>query len=255
MKIHIASDLHLEFTPAWTYKPPEADVNLIAGDVANGTAGIEALKSFGYKSPVLAVPGNHEFYGENLEDLLKEFEADRDQSVRFLDMKVTLINDVVFLCCTLWTDFAHGGQVTAMQYASMQMSDYRLIGVGKEHARLTPFYTRSLHDEAVDWLSVQLEKYRSYRTVVMTHHAPSPQSISPEFIGSPLNPAFVSDLEWMMLKYEPILWVHGHVHSSHDYMVGKTRVIANPRGYPTDRFGLGLRFENPNFNPNLVVEI
>jgi hypothetical protein len=27
------------------------------------------------------------------------------------------------------------------------------------------------------------------------------------------------------------LWTHGHTHDPFDYMVGKTRVVCNPRGY------------------------
>ena len=42
------------------------------------------------------------------------------------------------------------------------------------------------------------------------------------------------------------LWIHGHTHGSRDYMLGQTRVICNPRGYPPF---------NQQFNPNLVVEV
>jgi hypothetical protein len=27
------------------------------------------------------------------------------------------------------------------------------------------------------------------------------------------------------------LWTHGHTHEKFDYMIGGTRVVANPRGY------------------------
>jgi hypothetical protein len=47
--------------------------------------------------------------------------------------------------------------------------------------------------------------------------------------------------------------VHGHHHKTVDYMFGKTRVVANPRGYPGD-FGLSTP-ENDRFDPGKVVEI
>jgi hypothetical protein len=27
------------------------------------------------------------------------------------------------------------------------------------------------------------------------------------------------------------LWTHGHTHHSFDYVIGETRIVANPRGY------------------------
>lgn len=57
----------------------------------------------------------------------------------------------------------------------------------------------------------------------------------------------------------PDLWLHGHVHDSFDYNVGRTRVIANPAGYLLNRRFAQTRdefkFENETFNPNLIVEI
>jgi hypothetical protein len=32
----------------------------------------------------------------------------------------------------------------------------------------------------------------------------------------------------------PKLWIHGHTHDSFDYMVGETRVICHPKGYPKE---------------------
>jgi hypothetical protein len=52
---------------------------------------------------------------------------------------------------------------------------------------------------------------------------------------------------------------NGHVHDSFDYRVGHARVIANPRGYASNRLMAGapadLRWENPAFDPALVIEV
>ena len=61
-----------------------------------------------------------------------------------------------------------------------------------------------------------------------------------------MNGAFVSDLSEVIERREPDLWVHGHVHDSFDYQVGRTRVVSNPKGY---------EHENPSFVPGLVVEV
>jgi predicted phosphodiesterase len=36
------------------------------------------------------------------------------------------------------------------------------------------------------------------------------------------------------MKKPPKLIVHGHTHDPCDYMIGETRVICNPRGYPAE---------------------
>jgi hypothetical protein len=48
------------------------------------------------------------------------------------------------------------------------------------------------------------------------------------------------------------LWVHGHTHSSFDYLLNGTRVVCNPRGYPLRRQG---GFENPDFNASFAVDL
>lgn len=87
--------------------------------------------------------------------------------------------------------------------------------------------------------------------MVVTHHAPSFQSIAPMYRQDSLTPAFASNLDYLM--GEPIcLWIHGHVHHSNDYEINGTRIVSNPRGYQLkgDTFP-----ENQDFKPDLVIEI
>jgi hypothetical protein len=83
-------------------------------------------------------------------------------------------------------------------------------------------------------------------TVVVTHHAVALQSADPKYHRDHLTAAFASDLSDLIAAAQPALWVHGHVHNSADYQIGKTRILSNPHGYCT---------ENPPFNPALVVEV
>ena len=46
----------------------------------------------------------------------------------------------------------------------------------------------------------------------ITHHAPTPRSIAARFHGSALNPAFASNLERLIARYQPALWIRGHMH-------------------------------------------
>ena len=84
------------------------------------------------------------------------------------------------------------------------------------------------------------------KTVVVTHHLPHARSIPPRFEGDLLNAAYASDLSAVIASGRPALWVHGHTHDSCDYMVGDTRVVANPRGYDD---------ENVRFDPALTLRV
>lgn len=91
----------------------------------------------------------------------------------------------------------------------------------------------------------------------MTHHGPHLKSIHQRYAGSLLNAAFVSDLSSLVEQAD--LWIHGHVHDSFDYRVGKARVVANPRGYPRNRYAAEspaeLEWENPMFDSRFVIDM
>ena len=253
MRLAVFSDLHLEFAP---FEPPPLDVDLVilAGDIDLGTKGIYwAERSF--KAPVIYVVGNHEFYHGEVRDLWRDL---RDAAA--FCPKLTLLENQAleieahgracrFLGTALWTDFAACGEDEvrrAMVEARDFMADYRVIRNGRR--TLTPEDTLVWHEEAKNWLNAELGKPFEGETIVVTHHAPSLRSVAPRFEGSLLNGGFVSDLEDLVLATQPALWVHGHTHHNVDYRIGRTRVVANQRGYRSDRPASGFR-------PDLVLEL
>lgn len=216
MRLNIISDLHMEFDE-YKYDLPESDVLVLAGDICND-AWIE-------KPNVIHVPGNHEYYGRKLKTY----------------NEVKIIGSVRFLCSTLWTDFnLHGDQPLGMFVALRGMEDYNCI------LGLKPADTLKEHVKSLDFLRTNLEIPFSGKTIVVTHHAPSPNSIHSKYEGNQLNPAFASDLDDFILKYQPAMWIHGHVHDSFDYKIGETSIVCNPKGYYD---------ENPNFDPYLIKEV
>lgn len=91
-----------------------------------------------------------------------------------------------------------------------------------------------------------------------THHAPHRLSVHRKFVEDPLTPAFVSDLTEQLRLAD--LWIHGHVHDSFDYSVGRCRSVANPAGYPLNRTAKllnrsDLKLENADFKPGFVVDV
>jgi len=251
VKIRIHSDLHLEFLD-WAPPAVEADVVVLAGDIHKGARGIEWARRRFPNTPVVYVPGNHEFYGGELHEVLTALRREaRRFDVELLDGAQLDLNGVRFLGATLWTDFALFGStrpelVRAMTDARFLMNDFRLIRYG-ERSLLSPEAVREIHLEHLRWLKTRLAEAFAGPSVVVTHHLPHPGSIQPKYDGDRLNAAFASDLSYLVGP--PIsLWIHGHTHDSCDYVANGTRVVCNPRGYLPQE-------PNPAFDPCLCVEL
>ena len=274
MNVQIASDLHLELLRrdprlrSWqVVEPaPNAALLILAGDIHQGAAAVEAFVD--WPVPVLIVPGNHEAYESSIQTSLAAMRATAEGThVRVLQREVAVIEGVRFVAATLWSDPAvMGEREAAARVALLQtMVDYRLIATDRPGAnpqdRLTIDETTGHHRRDRAWLETVINQDFDGPTVVITHHLPSQRSIAPRYAGSLSNAGFVSELEPMMGAERVQLWIHGHTHSSFDYTVAGTRVVCNPRGYAR---GLGsnpeqarptLSFENPEFQPALVIEI
>lgn len=249
MKIHILSDLHLECE---SFEPPETSANvvLLAGDIGIGVNGIEWAKKH-FEVPVLYVPGNHEYHDPSFsidEHQVAMQQACKGSNVELMDNKVMVIEGVRYIGTTLWTDLKNFESVLYCD-ADRIITDYevsRNVG-GLVHFDLA--YAQHLFERNRVWLESQLSRSFEGKTVVITHHAPSKKSIAPKFEYNEWNSCFVSDLEGLMHGVE--FWVHGHTHSSLDYGINDTRVVCNPRGYPSPIKG----WENPEFDPSKMVSI
>lgn len=246
VRLHVLSDLHLERGDP-DLPVGDADVTVLAGDVAVGTAGIEWARAWADGRPVLYVSGNHEFYGHALPDLTQELRrAAQGSSVHVLENDEVVIGDVRFLGCTLWSDFDFDGaehRELAMRVCERAVTDYRLIRHGAEDRPLRPADTRDLHVASRTWLQQRLAEDHDGPTVVITHHAPYIQWRPPEIALRLVAGAFVSDLAPLMGGDRAAAWIYGHTHRVTDRDVRGTRLLSNPRGYPEERvdgFDAGL---------------
>ncbi|VTU44325.1 metallophosphoesterase [Variovorax sp. RA8] len=276
MKLLILSDLHIE---SGTFRVPNVDVDVVdlAGDIAASAA--KALRwvrrdgNFGQKTPLVFVPGNHEFYGGVLQTTIADMHQAAGASNAYpLDRSEVILNGVRFLGATLWTDFALAietdeGPVSdaprAMATAQSKMNDYRNIRLAENIRRsghvgtaerrkrlLTPKDTLALHHAQRRWLADKLAERFDGPTVVVTHHAPHRGSLHPKFASNWLSAAYVNALPDSFFEV-PVLWVHGHIHESLDYRVGNSRIVCNRRGYASS-----YKPEvNARFQPALIVEV
>lgn len=260
-KFLIASDLHgHEGHVDWT--PPEGDYDaaIFAGDISSPPA--EAIRWIRRQraldgNDVVYVAGNHESYEGIIEDRIAEGKAVAgNEGIHFLDADdVPVIGGVRVLGCTLWTDYLLGGNQAANMQAALRINDSLQIRTSDGTSFPSRFwpseaYKRHVRERA--WLEARLAEDFDGPTICVSHHAPHPGSIHPKYGSADgINASFASDLSGMILRYQPALFVHGHVHDNHDYMIGDTRIICNPRGYPRYHHG----HENKGFIPDLVVEV
>ena len=144
VNIQLFSDLHLESNPNFVPQPaPGADVLVLAGDIGSYQNGSSLTKlgiaDFGlgrfanWPCPVVFVPGNHEYDGQEFDEAHARLkEVCMRLGFIWLEKEVALIEGVRFVGCTLWTDFdaltstqAATGPVTIGQQLSARDKAFR----------------------------------------------------------------------------------------------------------------------------------
>lgn len=247
MRIHILSDLHLEFGP-FDFSQVDAELVVIAGDIHTKSNGLKWILETIPQTPVLYLMGNHEYYGSELPRLTEKLKLQTvGTNVHILENDIFELGGFRFFGATLWTDLQLFGDAKVGALEAMVMNDYKRIRVTPRYRRLRPTDTRSLHHSTLFALRQFAATGEPNRSVVITHHAPSIRSLPEARRQEPVSCAYASHLDSLIERTRPLLWIHGHIHHSHDYQIGATRVVTNPRGYIDE--------PNPHFNPALVIDL
>jgi predicted phosphohydrolase len=239
------------------------DILILAGDigVANSLPSFSSVKTWAPRfRQVIQICGNHEYYHGSLLRTRTKIKETMSAHKNWIlaDNEVVRVDGVSFICATLWTDFRKGNPMV-METIRRALNDYNYIRTGPnlENAyikRISPhdIFNEHIISKKFIFDAIVAEKSAGQRIVVVTHHAPCELSIDYARYGNDIvNWAYVSDLSNEILDTEPKLWVHGHTHTSFDYMVGETRVKTNPRGYAYPQGPC----ENTNFDPVLRIEV
>lgn len=259
MRLWILSDLHLELTRGWDLPSgvarPDFDVLVVAGDlIPRMERGAKWLSERVTDRPVIYVPGNHEAYGVDIDLTVEKARvAAAGSNIHVLQNDTVTIDGITFVGATLWTDFdLFGTPEYAMAAAAETMNDYRKIRVCNYELRLRPAHTLMRHRASREFITRQLRE--GGRHIVVTHHGAHPEAVRQGHEREISSAAYVSDLRQVIEEGTPELWIYGHTHESRDFKVGSTRIISNAKGYgpwlPREK-----SWDNPYFNPNLVVEI
>jgi predicted phosphodiesterase len=248
MRIQVLSDLHIEFM-SFNMHQTDADVVVLAGDIHVGIKGAEwALENI-KNCPVVYVLGNHEYYGTAYPKLVNKLKAiTENTNVFILENNHILIEDTLFVGCTLWTDLELFGSFRQASHDILSsMNDFKKIRISPKYSKIKPVDIAIIHNKSLKWLEESIDKKSSKNLVVVTHHAPSAKSIPFKYKDDRMSPLYASNLDALIANSSIDLWIHGHVHDQLNYNIASTKIVCNPRGYPDEI--------NYLFNPEMIIEI
>jgi len=255
----VLSDLHFEPTRGWDlplgHAQPQFDVLVIAGDlISRMERGVELLRHRVRDRPVVYVAGNHEFYGCDIDRTVeKARRAAAGTNVHVLQNDTVMIDSVLFIGASLWTDFAlFGNPDLAMRRAADEMNDYRKIRKRMYAERLRPMDTVIRNLASRNFIAQTCREAQADRIVVVTHHGCVREALRRGTETDILSAAYVSDSPELLESVD--LWIYGHTHESRDFIVGQTRIVTNSKGYGP-WMPRQVTWENPVFDPNYVIEI
>lgn len=237
IKLGLCSDFHLD-THNWpsnrklfkqlqdldldgNYGEPKIDLLIIAGDIVSDLpTNMDMVNSFldyinQKQDKIIYLPGNHDFWGTSFEKV--------KECASFMHVYRSLNNDLIEIAGikifggTLWfpktaemAPYLHKNGWTDFQ----QIEDWEKI-----------------FDRRKDFIT-KLQKYKP--DIVISHHLPSQKCIAPQWKGAPTNMFFANDLDQIITTIKPKLWQFGHTHDQFDFMIGETRMVCAPRGYPSE---------------------
>jgi predicted phosphohydrolase len=231
MRIQLVSDTHCEFyldpvqfLDSLTFEP-NLDVLVLAGDIVvpcqQGMT--QVMDIFSYLSSkakdIIFVAGNHSYYHgtkEQAESLLKSV---LPSNFHWLQNTEVVIDNQPFFGGTMWFP-----EDPMNIFYKRNMCDFEVI--------------RNLSD----WVYTEnalftaaAERLVTPESIVVTHHLPSSVCTPSQFKGSQLNRFFVCEQSDLILEKKPKAWLFGHTHLGSDQMLGSTRLLSNPYGYPGER--------------------
>ena len=206
----------------------------IAGDIDTKKHTVKFLIALANRfKAIVLVLGNHDYWQRDLTHWSKTVKTQLASAgitnVHLLDRDSVVIDGVRFIGATLWTDFNKGDQLV-LNIAESEMNDYRFMRKLNYDRRVKPrdILAEHLADRDFIFSFVNNEE----KMVVLSHHAPSWQSIDLSRYGvSPINSLYATEFGNEISYSNFKIWHHGHIHTKFDYLIYLTRVICNPRGY------------------------
>lgn len=279
LDIQLISDIHLELLPesrgiriedlitvnCSRDSNDRITVLVLAGDIGNpfSDSYSKFLRSCVEKySHVVLVAGNHEFYnGQSMNFVIQKIRRVVDElndtyerkCLHFLNVdtaekeniteKISVVIDgVKFIGTTLWSDISTIEKTSKVSdgrwIKNPTINDFSIINSMSRarYQQLHLLHRSRLHEE------IENSVFEYDKIVVVTHHLPTYELISDEFVGSQLNPFFASDCSDLISSLSEVVdgkavWLCGHSHSSKHVNIKGVDLYLNPLGYKGEQTG------------------
>lgn len=253
--IQPVSDIHNEYGRYSIPIVKDRNVLVIAGDYDYAKYGTEEIRRQAEHSYVILVPGNHDFHGCSIQEVIDFWDSQTIPNFHFLSNSNVVLDGVNFIGSTLFPCFNKGDPVS-IQRCNLEIGDFYHKRIYKDSTReefitANDFYELSVRDKA--FVKNALEKLTSRKNVLISHYLPTYESVSDKYkqreSQHALNGAYVCDIE-NILQYSNLdLIIHGHTHDSKSYDFCGIPVICNPRGYKDKNMC------NNDFKGDLIVRV
>lgn len=237
MRIQYASDLHLEFRENWSILREEGpmairgDILVLAGDIGYlgddnySTHPFWNWASENYRQVIVAL-GNHEFYKfYDLSTMHDGLTGEIRPNVHYYYNSVVSIEDMDIIISTLWAHIKLEDSYTTEK----SVTDFYRILYGDDILTSADFNRE--HLRCLEFIKKSVRESRARHKIVVTHHVPSFQLMSPEFHGSRINGAFTVELADYIESSGIDYWIYGHSHRNINKTIGTTRCVCNQFGY------------------------
>lgn len=251
MKIRILSDLHIDASYlTLTDKEP---FTIISGDTSTSIPKVSNWIKSNVKQG-LFIEGNHYAGCKEMplqlayQELQRQFPI--NDSVSFLQNQYKIIENKVFIGCTLWTDlnfevsnpFNYGHNVQDF-YEGTYLEDTNIVPFTIYHSLLE-------YKKSIEFIQNTINNFPDKDIIIITHHCPSVLCSNNSYKNNIISPVFISNLENFIVNNKNIkAWICGHCHREPlIYKLGNCKIIMNTRGFPHNK---GYN----SFNQNFIIDI
>jgi len=252
MIVQYASDIHIEHLANRKFLSknplrPVAEVLILAGDIMP-LSEMDVHKDFiqflsDHWKTVIWVPGNHEFYGSDIEKSAINGIEKIKKNILLCNRAVVEIDDLSIVTATLWSQISNTNKFVIEN----SINDFeKIYDNGK---RLTVEKFNEMHTADKNFLKSSLRKISNSKrkAIVVTHHVPTLKNYPLKYEDSTLNEAFVSNFESSVNDVLPSHWIYGHHHeNTPSFLIKDCYFLTNQLGYVEanehNRFKLSLTF-------------
>lgn len=234
MRIQFCSDLHFNNPDNIAFfgdqgLEKKADILILAGDITF----LEYLDrpfereffnrlSADYDK-VFYLLGNSEFYGGfDTSSLDQPFLEYLRPNIVMLNNQAVDISGHRLVFSTMWSGISLANEEAVLK-GSHDFNYFRYKG-----GRISRKIYNRWHNEAVSFISAEIERSRTGKLVIVTHHMPSMRCSSDRWQGSPLNDVFVAAQDDLVESSGAEYWLYGHSHENQEsFAIGQTTLLTN----------------------------